>query len=728
MLTQEQKQQIYRWWHVFKNDHELVEIRCVGNKGTFSGYYKNIENLIRDVNLHDDCNVYFTVNDINDACHGRPQCEQMIHSPKNTTNDEEIIGRSFIYIDFDSAKGWTDGKKNGISNVNSTDEEKELAHQKALEVYRYLKGEGFNEPIINDSANGFHAYYPCLLSATEENDKLVERFMKSLSMMFSDENVVVDTTATNRARISKLPGTFSRKGSALSVDRPQRMCKILKVPSELKPIPKEYFQKIADLYPEEEIKPTRENNYSTSKFDLYDFLQRNNISYYKTVKTPIGTRYLLDQCPFDSSHVHGDAMVFQHNGGGLQFSCFHNSCSQYHWREFRLHFEPDAYDKKDYRDYEFKRQHNMMKYQVKEPPQPLKEDNEKGPIWLKMSEIKRPKFNIANYIPSGIEQVDRLTVGFRRKHVTVWSGYRGSAKTTVLNMLILNAAQRGYKTALWTGELDGEEEKNWLYLQAAGKTYNRMTSVQDFYETPDDICEKIDPWIDGHMRIFNNKYGSDFQQIIDKVRELKKEWDLDVAIFDNLMTLDIDGLEGDKNERQKKLMIVLTDLAKENDMHIHIVAHPNKSGNFLRMNNISGTGNIPDLAQNVMILHRINQDFVMNAREFLPNSTIQEILDSKCTNCIEICKWRDKGSAVDHFIKLYFERESNRLKNSPADNVHYNWEEHCEEYSVPEEPQPLPTTIQPNQSFDTPIEPLYTQKEDDAYWGQFRNDTDNCPF
>ena len=72
--------------------------------------------------------------------------------------------------------------------------------------------------------------------------------------------------------------------------------------------------------------------------------------------------------------------------------------------------------------------------------------------------------------------------------------------------------------------------------------------------------------------------------------------------------------------------------------------------------------------------------------------------------------------------------ESNRLKYSPADNVHYDWEEHYEEYTVPEEPQPLPTTIHPNQSFDTPIEPLYPEKEDDAYWGQFRNDTDNCPF
>jgi hypothetical protein len=73
--------------------------------------------------------------------------------------------------------------------------------------------------------------------------------------------------------------------------------------------------------------------------------------------------------------------------------------------------------------------------------------------------------------------------------------------------------------------------------------------------------------------------------------------------------------------------------------------------------------------------------------------------------------------------------ENKTLEQPHDDTSHIGYERsNGEEYTVPEEHQTLPTTIQPNQSFDTPIEPLYTQKEDDAYWGQFRNDTDNCPF
>ena len=665
MLDQLQIQQIHQWWDVFKHQKDLVEVRCIGDKVTFSGYYKNIDNLIADVNLHDECNVYFTINPILDSCHGRPQCEHMIKNPKNTTTDTEIVGREWVFIDFDCEK---------VTNVNSTDAEKELAHLKAVEVYKFLLTEGFNEPVIIDSANGYHLYLPCQLKANEENDLLVSRFLKSLSMLFSDEHVQIDVKTSNRARVAKLPGTYSRKGSAASTDRPQRMSRILKVPFQIIPTPRDYFKKIVDIYPEEEIKPTRENNYSTERFDLPTFLSEHGVNY-KTENVAGGVKYVLDHCLFDESHKGKDAVIFQRDNGAIAYHCFHAHCEHYTWRDARLKLDPHAYDKKDYLDYQYKRQHGMTKQEVRPVPEPLKEDNEKGPIWLRMSEIKRPKFDIANYIPSGIEQIDRLTVGFRRKHVTVWSGYRGSAKTSVLNILILNAAQRGYKTALWTGELDGEEEKNWLYLQAAGKQYNAPTSVNGFYETPDWVCDMIDPWIDQHMRIFNNRYGSDFQQIVERVRTLKKEIDLDVVVFDNLMTLDIDGQDGDKNERQKKTMIILTDLAKELDIHIHVVAHPNKSGNFLRMNNISGTGNIPDLAQNVMILHRVNQDFMINSKEFLPSSTINDILESNCTNCIEICKWRDKGTAVDNFIKLYFEKESNRLKDSMAENIHYNWEE-----------------------------------------------------
>ena len=68
------KSEIYKWWHIFKRDNELVEIRFLGNNKTASGYYKNIENLVRDVErmeAEDKFQIYFTLSCIEDCCYGR---------------------------------------------------------------------------------------------------------------------------------------------------------------------------------------------------------------------------------------------------------------------------------------------------------------------------------------------------------------------------------------------------------------------------------------------------------------------------------------------------------------------------------------------------------------------------------------------------------------------------------------------------------------------------------
>ena len=667
--------EIYKWFDLMKGNNQLTEIRIIGNGQTFSGYFKDAKTMIEAIKPYSAYNIYFTINRIDETCYGREQCNRIVKKPRNTTSDLEIIARDYVFLDLDAKK---------ISGVNATDEEVEKTKIKAKEVYKFLKENGFYEPIVAFSGNGVHLYLRCALLPSEENNKIIKRFTQAMGMLFSDEYVDIDQKIFNLGRIAKVPGTYSRKGSSDSVDRPQRMCYIVKAPQEIKVNDLEYFKKIADLYPEEEqVKPTYHNNYSTEKFDLQEFIKKHDIPVTHSTQVQDGTRYYLKHCLFNEQHKGRDAILFQHNNGAIAYFCYHNSCSGNDWHKVREMYEPDCYTRKP-KDFHFSRQDRYKKEFV-----PIVETKEKGDVWLKMSQIKKPKFDLNNYIPTGIQQIDDLIIGFKRKHVTVWSGYRGCAKTTMLNMLILNAANMGYKSALWTGELDGDEEKTWLYLQASGKTYNKTTR-NGFYYTPDHISEKIDKWIDDYFWIFNAEYKNNFKQIIDKVRELKEKEDLDMIILDNLMTLEIDDLDGDKNDRQKNLMYMLTQLAKELNIHVHIVAHPNKSGTFLRPNNISGTGHIPDLAQNVFILHRINRDFAQNAKDFLSSSTLNEIEESRCTNCIEICKCRDKGSAVDKFIHLYFELESNRLKNNISENIIYNWCDEPNVYQPQEEAHAMP--------------------------------------
>ena len=659
--------QIRCWFDIMKQNKKLTEVRLIGNNKVASGYFTDVDILLREIKPYlSEYNAYFIINSISPECYGRQQHDKIIVKPKNTTTDSEIIGRDYVFLDLDAHK---------VAGVNATDEEVERTKQKAREVYRFLKANSFNEPIVIFSANGVHFYLRCALMPTEENNDIIKRFTQAMGMLFSDEYVDIDQKIYNLARIAKIPGTYSRKGSIESKERPQRLCYIVKYPHEQKVNDIEYFKKIADLYPkEEEAKPNRYNNYSTERFSLDAFIEKHNIPVTRKVQVADGTRYYLEHCLFNEQHKGKDAVLFQHSNGAVAYFCYHASCSGNDWHKVREMYEPDAYTPKPF-DPNYRRD-----FRVKREVQPIVQTAEKGEVWLKMSGIAKPKFDVGDYIPSGVKQIDDLMIGFKRKHVTVWSGYRGCGKSSLLNMLILNGANYGYKSALWTGELDATEEKSWLYMQAAGKQCNKETK-NGFYYTPENVCDKIDPWIDKYFWIFNNEYKNNFNQIMDEVRSLKKRENIDFIILDNLMTLDIDDLDGDKNDRQKNLMYTLTCLAKELNIHIHIVAHPNKSGTFLRPNNISGSGHIPDLAQNVFILHRINRDFAVNAKDFLTSATIHEIQDSRCSNTIEICKCRDRGSAVDTFIKLYFEPESRRFKDSIAESVIYGWQDELGEIS-----------------------------------------------
>lgn len=664
--------EVYKFWDIFKNGNELTEIRLIANDGrTGSGYFTSPKTMIDAVRPYvNDYSVYFTLNRINPDCYGRPQRDKILLKARNTTSDGEIMSRELVLLDLDSRRA---------TGVNATDEQLGYAKKKANEVYKFLKDNGFFEPCVVLSGSGVHLYLRCALLPTEENNNLIKRFTQAMSMLFSDNQVDIDEKVFNLSRIARVCGYYNRKGTNADKERPQRLCEFVKVPTEFKVNPREYFEKIAALYPEE-VRPSRENNYSTEKFNLEAFIEKYNIKIAKKQEVAGGTKYLLETCPWNQNHRSPDSMLFQRDNGAVCFFCYHNSCSDKHWADFRRLYEPDYGTRRnDTVSY------NRYKPQVKEFV-PIQQENEKGELWLKMSTIKKPKLDVSDYIPSGVEQIDKLIIGFKRKHCSLWSGYRGSAKSSVLNMFILNAAQKGYKTAIWTGELDSTEVKQWLYLQASGKAHNRKSQFNNFYYTPDHISEQIDGWIDKYVWLFNNEYGENAKQLEFEIRKLKKDVDIDMVILDSLMVLDYEDLDGDRNEKQKNLMRMLTKLAKELNIHIHIVAHPNKSGTFLRANNISGSGHIPDLAQNIFIIHRMGLDFAKNAQDFLSHQQIDEITSSGATNVIEIVKCRDKGSATDKFIKLYFEIESNRLKNSVAEHIVYNWEEQPSQGTLPIEP------------------------------------------
>lgn len=681
------EQQVYMWFDLMKNNNELVEIRLIGSNKTGSGYFSDAKTLIDAITPYTDTyNVYFTINKVNAACYGREQKDKILLKPKNTTTDSEIVCRDWVLIDLDAKR---------LSGVCATKEEAIKAHEKGQEVYKFLMDNGFYEPIVVFSSSGIHLYLRCALLNNDENTKLVKRFLEALSMLFSDEYVDVDTKVFNAARISRLMGSYSCKGASNDADRPQRKCRFLRVPDEIQINEKEYFEKIANLYPEDEIKPTRENNYSTEKFDLDAFIEKHNIAVKRVDVVAGGKKYVLDHCLFNDQHRGKDAVIFQRDSGAIAYHCFHNSCSQYSWRDVRLMFEPDAYSRKDYREFQFKQRYYGGK--VQEPFVPVAESDDKGKKWLSMKDVKRVDISELLSIPTGYHELDKKIIGLFAGELSVLSGLNASGKTSWLDCLALNAIQKGFKVAIWSGEMQDWRFQGWINQMAAGKNYVRKKAgFENFYYTPKDICNKIDEWTDGKLFLYNNAYGSRWEQLFNDVKEIVDNEGVQLIVLDNLAALCIDGYESGVYANQTKFILDLKDYAKQKNIHVILVAHPRKQNDFLRKESISGSADLTNIADNVFLIHRVGKDFVKRAGEFFGEDKVEPYLEF--SNIIEVAKNRQLG-IVDHLVGMYYELESRRLKNSVAEYVVYNWQDDPVQQTIPSDEKPMPISYMDNSDF-----------------------------
>ena len=656
--------QLRKALNILKPHGKLFEIRVIQGRGkSLSGYFKDIDKAVTALdNLPENqlrnANVYITLNQIKEDCYARLQ-QDRICVPAETTADGDIVNYEWLFIDLDPVRA---------KGTSSSNEQVKKAKDRAVKVYSFLKQEGFEEPVIGMSGNGYHLLYKVSLMLDKKD--VVEKFLKALDLMFSDDDIKIDTVNHNPSRICKMYGTLAQKGTGTE-DRPHRMAFVVSAPEQIAATKLAYVEKIAGMLPQKE-KPQAYNNYYPQGFDVVAWMDKYAIRY-TTKKNGEYTKYVLDECPFDHNHKSPDSMITVGASGAIGFKCFHNSCADRTWRDVRLLYEPDAYDDKNddaridagWAAHVHNRDKNIL-YEIPE------EETPDQPYFYTAEDVLNMPEEKDVYIRSGIEGIDNRLMGLKKGYISLLTGNRGGSKSTLLTSIILTAINDGNNVLCYSGELTARDFMKWMNMQAAGKDHTKpLPKFPDRRYVPRDVQEKVALWLGEHLLLWNNDHGSNFNKLYTHIVAQIAKQKTDLVILDNLMTVDIRELNpSDKYDAQSEFVNRLSDLAKRTHTHIIFVAHPRKSMTLLRLEDVAGTGNLINRIDNGFIVHRNNNDFKKRAIEMFRWKEDHEAF--KGTNVVEIAKDRDHGT-VDVYIPLWYEAETKRLKNAPAEMVKYKW-------------------------------------------------------
>jgi hypothetical protein len=207
----------------------VLEVRAFGCNGKsqayggwtrniVSGYFDNVKMAVDAIEKLERCSspeaIYVTLNSVDPALLARVQ-NRLVGSPKAATKDEDVPILRNLLIDFDPARP---------SGISATEEEMTNAITLRDKVIDHVAKNFGLAPIIKGmSGNGGHAIYrlPDLENSKEHVD-LLKQVLVSLSTKFDTENVKIDGTVFNPARITKVLGTMARKGDS-TPDRPHRL-------------------------------------------------------------------------------------------------------------------------------------------------------------------------------------------------------------------------------------------------------------------------------------------------------------------------------------------------------------------------------------------------------------------------------------------------------------------------------------------------------------------------
>lgn len=257
--------------------------------------------------------------------------------------------------------------------------------------------------------------------------------------------------------------------------------------------------------------------------------------------------------------------------------------------------------------------------------------------------------------------------GCRMGELTVWTGKRGSGKSTALNQTLMDTVDQQCKSFLYTGELNNSKAKQWLERQIAGERYivtykDELTNREEYGVHPN-IIPLLEEWYKDYIYCYGDEGSDDITDLVEVMEYAYKRYNVKRFILDNLKTIK-HSESNDFYRQQANTINALRKFAINFNVHIDLVVHPRKTQNDkLNDEDVGGSSDIIDLAHNIIEIQRIYHDR-------LPEDAEQKLLENDCI--FRIKKNREYGD-VDKEGYYKFNPKSKRYYG--VGNIKtYSWE------------------------------------------------------
>ena len=262
-------------------------------------------------------------------------------------------------------------------------------------------------------------------------------------------------------------------------------------------------------------------------------------------------------------------------------------------------------------------------------------------------------------------------VQFRPGEVTLWGGANGNGKSLVTGQIALSLCAQGQRVCIASFEM--KPLKTLERMARQWSTFNpndpafrgNERALREFI----DLYGQFSDWTDTRLWLYDQQGTVNASKVCAVVRYCAKELKMQHFFIDSLMKC-VAG-EDDYNG-QKQFVDDLTAIARDHNIHIHLVHHIRKPENELHKPSkydYKGSGAIVDQADNIVSVWR-NKAKERKREE-------GKAVDSNEPDCLLICDKQRHGE-WEGSIGLWFHPGSMQYLGSPNDEPVNLWK-HPEE-------------------------------------------------